>query len=560
MNILGISCYYHDSAACLLQDGKLTAAAEEERFTREKHDNSFPKNAIEYCLGEAGISSEELDHVVFHEKPVTKFVRILQTFVDVFPSGFKFFKETIPDWINRRLLVRSEIKDFLDYEGDVLFSKHHLSHASAAFYPSPFEDAAILTVDGVGEWTTTGISKGESNEIKPMERINFPHSLGLLYSTITSFLGFIVNNDEYKVMGLAAYGDPVYYEDLKEGVIEIKDDGSYCLNLDYFSYRSSQRMWSKKFEDLFGEPREHESELTNRDKNLAASLQKVTEEAVLKLTERTKELTGKNKLCMSGGVALNSACNGMLRKKAPFDRIWIQPSASDAGNALGAAHYAYNHVFGEESDYKMDDVFYGPKYNEQKIQNVLKKNNATYERLKTQKLIERVAGLLQDCKVIGWFQGRLEWGPRALGNRSILANPKEENMVDIVNKKVKHREEFRPFAPSVLEENAKKYFDIDYESPFMLFVFDVLSEKQGEIPAVTHINQTSRIHTVRRENNTKYYDLIEEFSKKTGTPVLLNTSFNVKGEPIVCTPEDAYQCFKGTEIDRFVAGNFLVKD
>lgn len=560
MNILGISCYYHDSAACLLQDGKLIAAVEEERFTREKHDNSFPENAIDYCLEEANLTSDDIDYVVFYEKPITKFVRLLQTFVDTFPKGFKFFRDVIPDWVNRKLLVRSEIKDYLGYEGEILFSKHHLSHAAAAFHPSPFDEAAILTIDGVGEWTTTGILEGNGSKIEPLERIKFPHSIGLLYSTVTSFLGFIVNNDEYKVMGLAAYGEPTYYNDLVGEVINIKEDGSYELNLDYFSFRSSKQMWSDEFEDLFGEPREYEGKITERDKNLAASLQKVTEEIVLGLAERAYEITDKDKLCMSGGVALNSACNGMLRKKSPFDETWIQPAASDAGDALGAAHYLYNDVLENERKYSMEHVFYGPEYNNDDIERVLNEKGATYEKISKEKMIEKASNLLKDGNVISWFQGRMEWGPRALGNRSILADPRREEMMDIVNQKVKHREEFRPFAPSVIADRADEYFDIDYDSPFMLFVFDVHPEKRDKIPAVTHVNNTSRIQTIRRENNPMYYDLISRFGEKTGIPVLLNTSFNVKGEPIVRSPENAYDCFTDTGINYMFIGNYFVKD
>lgn len=559
MKILGISCYYHDSAASLIEDGEFIAAAEEEKFTRQKHDNSFPENAAEYCLKEAGITSEELDYITFYEKPLIKLERILQTFVETFPWSFRFFYESIPEWINKKIRIRSTIRNKLDYEGEIIFTGHHISHASTAFFASPFDESAIITIDGAGEWATTGIYKGEDNKINPLEEIRFPHSLGLLYSTITSFLGFMVNNDEYKVMGLAAYGKPKYYNFFRNELLDIKEDGSFNLNIEYFSYRERSRMWSEKLEDKFGEPREKESEITRRDKDLAATLQKITEEIMIKTANHAYEITSKENLCLAGGVALNSLSNGRLRRETPFDKIWIQPAATDAGSSLGSALFLNHQLLDNKRNYQMNHVFLGPEYSNQEIKNVLEKREADYRRLEREKLLDKTTDLLSEGKVIGWFQGKLEWGPRALGNRSILADPRREEMKDIVNKKVKHREEFRPFAPSVLEEKADEYFDNEYESPFMLFVFNVRENKQDVIPAVTHVDGTSRIQTVNRQQNRLYYDLISKFEEKTGVPVLLNTSFNIRGEPIVRTPEQAWNDFQRTGIDVLVAGNYIVE-
>lgn len=558
VRILGISCYCHDAAASLVVNGEVVAATEEERFTRNKHDNSFPENAAQYCLKEAEISAQELDYVSFYEKPLVKLERILQTFVETFPWSYRFFYRSIPEWINKKIRIRSQIRDKLGFEGDILFADHHLSHASGAFFPSPFDQAAIITVDGAGEWTTTGLYEGKGNEITPLKTIDFPHSLGLLYSTITSFLGFMVNNDEYKVMGLAAYGQPEYESFFKDELIDIKQDGSFKLNLDYFSYRSRSQMWSDKLEEVLGEPREREAELTQRDKNLAATLQKITEDIMLKTTNHIYELTSQDNLCMAGGVALNSLCNGKIRRETPFDKVWIQPAATDAGSALGSALYTYNQLLDNKSDCEMDQVFLGPEYSNKEIEQVLQEEEADYDRLDRKELLTTTAKLLAQGQVVGWFQGRLEWGPRALGNRCILADPRREEMKDIVNNKVKHREEFRPFAPSVLEGKADEYFDCDYQSPFMLFVFNVHEDKRDVIPAVTHVDGTSRIQTVSRDQNRLYYDLIDQFEKETRVPVLLNTSFNVRGEPIVRTPAQAWKDFQRTGIDVLVAGNFIV--
>lgn len=559
MKILGLSCYYHDAAAALLEEGQLTAAAEEERFTRQKHDNSFPVNAANYCLEEAGINSNDLDYVTFYEKPLVKLERILQTFVETFPWSYRFFYQSIPEWVSKKIRIKSKIRDKLDYEGEVTFTDHHTSHASGSFFASPFEEAAIITVDGAGDWATTGLYEGKDNKINALKKIEFPHSLGLLYSTITSFLGFMVNNDEYKVMGLAAYGQPKYYDFFKDELLDIKQDGSFRLNMDYFSYKKSSQMWSSQLEEVLGEPRQKESGLTQRDKNLAATLQKITEEIMIKTANHVHELTAQNNLCMAGGVALNSLGNGRLRKESPFEKIWIQPAATDAGSSLGSALYLQHQLLDKKRKYEMNHVFLGPKFTNSEIEQVLRNKQADYEWYERQELLAKTADLLSRGKVIGWFQGRMEWGPRALGNRCILADPRREEMKDIINKKVKHREEFRPFAPSVLEDKADEYFDCDYESPFMLFVFNVRQDKQDVIPAVTHVDGTSRIQTVSRNQNELYYDLISNFEEKTKVPVLLNTSFNIRGEPIVRTLEQAWTDFQRTGIDVLVAGNYLVR-
>lgn len=550
MNVLGISCFYHDSAACLVVDGEVVAAAEEERFSRQKHDNNFPGNAAGYCLRKEGIDPEDLDKVVFYEKPIQKFDRILETAAEVFPHGFNFFSEALPKWASTKLRIRKKLRKKLEYTGEVEFMDHHESHAASAFHPSPFDEAAILTVDGVGEWKTNQMFRGEGKDIEPIKHIDFPNSIGLLYSTITAFLGFMVNNDEYKVMGLASYGEPEYREEFEE-FLDIREDGSYVLDQDYFSYRSKKQMWGSMMESLLGEPRKKDEDLTQRHKDIAATLQDVLEDVLLKQTEHLYELTDTENLCMAGGVALNSAANGRLRDESPFENIWIQPAAGDDGGAMGAA------LERSEGDWNMDDVYLGPEYGEEKIKEAV--SGGSCEKMERDELLDEAAERLADGEVVSLFQGRLEWGPRALGNRSILADPRREGMVDRVNEKVKFRESFRPFAPSVLNDHASEYFDIEGESPYMLFIFDVHEEKQEEIPAVTHVNGTSRIQTVKRETNSFYYDLIERFHEKTGVPVLLNTSFNLKGMPIVNTPEQAYYCFKNSGIDTMVMEDFLVE-
>lgn len=553
MKILGISCFYHDSAACLVINGEIVTAAEEERFTREKHDNSYPENAISFCLEEAGIKAEELDKIVFYEKPIQKFVRIMETSLHEFPKGYNLFSQAMPEWLGKKLRFKKRVKKHINFKGDFEFVNHHEAHAASAFYPSPFDKAAILTIDGVGERSTNCMFKGKEDEIKPIKHITFPDSIGLLYSTITAYLGFMVNNGEFKVMGLAPYGEPRYREEFRE-FIDIYEDGSYKLDQSYFGYTYSKKMWSRKLVELLGEPRKKDEELTQRHKDISATVQDLLEEILLKQTKNLYKLTDTENLCISGGVGLNSAANGRLKRESQFKNIWIQPAAGDAGGALGAAL--------ERSPEKkeMKHAYYGPKYSENEIETVLENNELQYQKISREELPDNVARRLKMGKVISLFQGRMEWGPRALGNRSIIADPRSAEMKDKINKKVKFRENFRPFAPSVLEEYAQEYFDIDREddSPYMLFVYKVKKDKRSEIPAVTHINNTSRIQTVENSSNSLYYEIIDSFRSLTGTPVILNTSFNLKGMPIVNTPDEAVKCFKNSGIDSLVIGKYLV--
>jgi len=557
MNILGISCHYHDSAASLVKNGVLVAAAEEERFTRKKHDNSFPTNAIEYCLKEGKIIADEVDVAAFYDKPMLKFDRILHTSVEYFPKSFGMFCEAVPQWLTEKLRIPSLLKNRIGYRGEVMFIEHHKSHAASAFFVSPFEEAAIVTVDGIGEWTSAAIHHGKDNKIEVLKEIRFPHSLGLFYSTMTSYLGFKVNNDEFKVMGLSAYGTPIYYNKFKN-VIDVKEDGSFNLNMKYFSYTYDKKMFSDLFEKKFGPRREYEDKITNRHKNIAATLQKITEETMLKIVNYAHKLTGSENLCMAGGVALNCVANGRVSREGPFKRIFIQPAATDAGGSLGASFYVYNQIYGNPRKYVMKDTYLGPSFNEKEIKTCLEKNKVECEKLNNKRLIEKTAILISQDKIVGWFQGRMEFGPRALGSRSILANPKNPKMKDILNKKVKHREPFRPFAPSILRENAKDYLVRACDSPFMLVAFDVKKDGIKDIISATHVDGTCRPQTVERRRNKLYHNLIYEFKKRTGIPVVINTSFNVRGEPIVCTPEDAYNCFKNTGIDYLVIGNYFI--
>jgi carbamoyltransferase len=554
MKVLGISCFYHDSAAALVEDGEIVAAIEEERFSREKHDNSFPEKAADFCLDRAGLTVEDLDKVVFYEKPIQKFDRILETAADEFPRGYRFFSEAMPEWLGTKLRIRKKIRNELGFAGDIEFVEHHHSHAASAYYPSPFNEAAILTVDGVGEWRTNQMFYGKKDDLQPLQHIDFPDSVGLLYSAITAFLGFMVNNDEYKVMGLASYGEPKYREEFKE-FIKVEDDGSYSLDQDYFAYTYSRQMWSKKMEKLLGEPREGGEDLVQRHRDIAATLQEVLEDVLLKQVEQLYEMTDTENLCMAGGVALNSVANGKIRKRMSFKNIWVQPAAGDDGGALGAA------LERSEKTSEIEDVYLGPEYSKEEMKRVLDERGADYEEMERNELLDIAAERISEGNVVSIYQGRLEWGPRALGNRSIVADPRREEMIDVVNKKVKFREEFRPFAPTVLREHAEDYFDVEGKSPYMLFIFDVYEDKQEEIPAVTHVNGTSRIQTLKKETNSFYYDLISNFQEKTGVPVVLNTSFNLKGMPIVNTPEEAYiNCFKESGIDYMVTENFLVRD
>jgi len=568
MNILGISCFYHDSSAALLKDGEIVAAAQEERFTRKKHDISFPRNAIEYCLKSQEITIKDIDYIAFYEKPLLKFERILYQHLETFPKSYKTFIGNMPGWFNEKLRVLKFVKKELKYNNSIFFVDHHMAHA-ASFLISPFEKAAILSIDGVGEWTTTAYGYGEGNKIKLMKEIKFPHSLGLLYSTITAYLGFRVNNSEYKVMGLSAYGDMnrdrnEYYNRLKQ-VIDIKEDGSYRLDMSYFVFHYANRMPSQKLCDLLeGNIRKPGKEITKRHKDIAAALQLITEEVIIKMLNFIHKETECDNLILSGGVALNSVCNGKILKNTRFKNFYSQPDPGDGGTSIGAATYVYNIILGMGRNYILKDPYLGPEFSTKEIREFLNANKIKYYEFESdEELIERVARLLYEDNVMGWFQGRMEWGPRALGNRSILSNSTNINMQEILNLKVKHREKFRPFAPVVCEEDALEYFDCDYPLPnstdFMLMVYPIKEEWRDKIPAVTHINGSGRLQTIRRSQNNLYYDLIKSFGKLSGIPILINTSFNIRGEPIVCSPGNAYKCMMGTGIDYLVMGRFLIK-
>ena len=592
MYILGISAFYHDSAACLLKDGEIVAAAQEERFTRKKHDQSFPNNAIKYCLEQLNISASQIDNVVFYEKPFVKFERLLETYLAFAPRGFRSFAKAMPIWIKDKLFQKSalinELKATLDedinWKERLLFSEHHLSHAASAFYPSPFESAAVLTLDGVGEWTTTSLAVGKGSELKVLKEIHFPHSLGLLYSAFTYYTGFKVNSGEYKIMGLAPYGEPRFADLIKEKLISVAEDGSFKLDMSYFNYATGLTMTNNKFNILFGGlPRSPETELTQREMDLAASIQKVTEEIVIKLAKGISKETGEKNLCLAGGVALNCVVNGILLRKRVFDNVWIQPAAGDAGGALGAAlsiWYLHHKKKRKESSGldSMKGAYLGPEFEDKEIESTLKACGAIYKKLEEEDLIEMVAAALADKKAIGWMQGRMEFGPRALGSRSIIADPRSKTMQKQLNIKVKYRESFRPFAPSVLREHVNDWFDHDADSPYMLIVADVQKDKRlamtpdeeklfgidklnvprSSVPAITHIDYSARIQTVHADTNPKYHALISKFKEKTGCPLVVNTSFNVRGEPIVCSPIDAFKCFMGTELDILAIGNYLL--
>ncbi|MBI3252155.1 MAG: carbamoyltransferase [Candidatus Omnitrophica bacterium] len=584
MNILGISAYYHDSAACLVRDGEIIAAAQEERFTRKKHDASFPRRAIEYCLAEAGLSAADLDIVAFYEKPFLKFERILETVLAYAPLGIRSFVKAMPVWIKQKLWIKDLIQKELGFEGRVIFPEHHQAHAASAFFPSPFEEAAILTMDGVGEWTTSSLAVGTGNKMEMLSEIRFPHSLGLLYSAFTYYTGFKVNSGEYKVMGLAPYGEPKYKEVILSKLMDLKEDGSFKLNLEYFNYPAGLTMTSEKFHKLFGgPPRRPESRLTQREMDLARSIQDVVEEVMLRMARFARKKTGKPNLCLAGGVALNCVGNGKILKEKIFDRIWIQPAAGDAGGAMGAALFAWHQVLGKPRDAKaaaegMRGSYLGPRFDNQAIEKYLEEKNIPFTRLNDDQLPATIADLIAREKVIGWFQGRMEFGPRALGARSILGDARSPKMQEIMNLKIKFRESFRPFAPSVTLEKVGDYFEMAGESPYMLLVAPVradrcraMSDKErglfgieklnvirSSIPAVTHVDYSARIQTVDEKTHPLYHRLIKAFDEKYGCPVIINTSFNVRGEPLVCTPEEAYTCFMRTEMDYLVAGNFLI--
>jgi carbamoyltransferase len=569
MYVLGISCFYHDSSAALLKDGKIVAAAQEERFTRKKHDTAFPVNAVEYCLKSQGISIKDVDYIGFYEKPLLKFERALFQHLESFPLSLKTFLSSIPSWMSEKLRVRKIIKKKLKYNGDVLYIEHHLAHAASAFLLSPFKKAAIVTVDGVGEWTTTAYGVGDGSDITLMKEIKFPHSIGLLYSAITAYLGFSVNNSEYKVMGLSPYGNMdrkknTYYKKLLK-VIDIKEDGSYWLDMDYFVYHYGDRMPSAKLCVLLGGPvRKAESMLTQRHKDIAAAVQLVTEDVLTKILNHVNKETKCENLVMAGGVSLNSVYNGKILKNTKFKDVWIQPDAGDSGTSLGAAAYVYHAILGKKRTCYLEDAYLGPGFSDKEIKKFLDKNKIVYSGFRNKKaLVAQTAKMIFEDKVIGWFQGRMEIGPRALGARSILSNACNPRMQEILNLKVKHREKFRPFAPVVCEDDAMKYFDCDSPIPkpadFMLMVYPVRKQYRKKIPAVTHVDGSGRIQTVRRSQNPDYYSLIKEFGKLSKMPILINTSFNIRGEPIVCTPYDAYKCMMGTGIDCLVIGRFLVK-
>ncbi|MEA5541518.1 carbamoyltransferase [Limnoraphis robusta Tam1] len=625
MHILGISAYYHDSAAALVRDGEIIAAAQEERFSRKKHDARFPEHAIRYCLQQANITLLDVDHIVFYDKPLVKFERLLETYLSYAPNGFRSFMTAMPVWLKEKLYLKTVLKkEFSKLLGvkhaklpKLMFSEHHQSHAASAYFPSPFERAAVLCLDGVGEWATTTVWLGEGNSLTPQWEIDFPHSLGLLYSAFTYYTGFKVNSGEYKLMGLAPYGEPIYVDKILTHLIDLKDDGTFRLNMDYFNYTVGLTMTNKKFDQLFeGPPRKPESKLTQREMDIAASIQVVTEEVVLRLSRTVQKELNVDYLCMAGGVALNCVANGRILREGPFKEIWIQPAAGDAGGALGAAlavWYQYHNqprtvesekVFAEVGATvetpsvqnsgiatlqpklktvsapkdQMKGSYLGPKFSDEDIQLYLDSIKAVYRRLDDAELMPRLAEILDDGNVIGWFQGRMEFGPRALGGRSIIGDPRNSKMQSVMNLKIKYRESFRPFAPSVLAERVSDYFEMNCPSPYMLLVapiqenlrismtaeqqqlfgIDKLNIPRSEIPAITHVDYSARVQTVHKDTNPRYHNLISHFEKRTGCGVIVNTSFNVRGEPIVCTPEDAYRCFMRTEMDYLVLENYLL--
>ncbi len=595
MNILGISAYYHDSAACLINDGKIIAAAQEERFTRKKQDSSFPHHAVRYCLAEGNVGKNQLDAVVFYDKPLTKFSRIMKTYFGTAPAGLTPFLQAVPLWLREKLWIPADIEASLQKAGagkpgKMYFCEHHESHAASAFFPSPFASAAVLTTDGVGEWTTTSLGLGKGNTLDLLEEMHFPHSLGLLYSALTYFTGFRVNSGEYKLMGLAPYGEPIFADRIREQLVDIREDGSFRLNLEYFGFLDGLTMTNDKFADLFGGPaRQPESPMTRREMDLARSVQLVTEEIVLKQVAYAHKVTGEKNLCLAGGVALNCVANGRILREGPFENIWIQPAAGDAGGALGAAMHLWYQVLDNprQADGKNDQMsgaYLGPEYTNEEIQEWLDHHQLPFVKLEPGALEEKVAELLDQQKVVGMFQGRMEFGPRALGNRSIIGDARSPRMQSVLNLKIKYRESFRPFAPSCMEERIGDFFDIDRPSPYMLLVaqvqpsrcqepvpvdfetpgsqgedlISVVNEVRSDIPAITHVDYSARIQSVNAQTNPRYHRVIAEFEKRTGYGIIINTSFNVRGEPIVCTPEDAYHCFRRTEMDFLILGDLVL--
>jgi carbamoyltransferase len=584
MNILGISAYYHDSAACLVQDGKVVAAAQEERFTRKKHDASFPKEAIHYCLEAGGITQKDLDLVAFYEKPFLKFERLLETYLAYAPAGIASFIKAMPVWIKQKLWIKDLIATELDFKGRILFPEHHEAHAASAFYPSPFQEAAVLTMDGVGEWATSSYGIGMGSELELQHEIRFPHSLGLLYSAITYYTGFKVNSGEYKVMGLAPYGEPVYKDLILKHLIDLKEDGSFRLDMSYFNYAVGLTMTNDKFHKLFGgPPRKPEAWLKQREMDLARSVQEVTEEVMLRMARHIRKTTGMRNLCLAGGVSLNCVGNGKILREGIFDDLWIQPAAGDAGGALGAALFVWHKYLGNarKADGVRDSIqasLLGPEYKDEEIEKYLRENDIPCTKLTDEEFPEKVADLLAQEKVVGWFEGRMEFGPRALGARSILGDARSPKMQEVMNVKIKFRESFRPFAPSVLEERCEDYFELKTKSPYMLLVAPVQKKLRREmtpeenklfgieklnivrssIPGVTHVDYSARVQTVDKGTNPLYHRMIKKFEEKHGCPVVINTSFNVRGEPLVCRPEEAFTCFMRTDMDYLVMGHYLL--
>ena len=561
---LGISCYYHDSAAALLKDGKVIAAVEEERFSRKKFDDDFPRMAIEWCLKETNISPEQIDSVAFYDKPILKFERLLDNYIAVAPRGLYSFLNTIPKWLHKRLWIKNDIMNSLKgFNGSIIFPEHHLSHAAYSFFTSPFEESAILTTDGVGEWSTTSIGMGENNSVKLLQDIRWPHSLGLFYSAFTYFLGFQVNEGEYKLMGLASFGKPKYYDLILDNLIDVKDDGSIHLNMEYFAFTYDKVMTTARFAELFGIKRRNEDEDTKQIHfDIGASAQKVLEDILLKMVEHIYKKTKSKNLCLGGGVALNGVANYRILKESSFENVHIPPSPGDAGSAVGCAQYLYfdhkkqKRTVQDNANSIIENVYVGPSYSRDEIKKFLDTKNIEYDELDNTLVIEKCAKLISEGNVVGWYQGKMEWGPRALGNRSILADPRRKEMKDILNEKIKHRESFRPFAPSILEEHYSEYFDIDISSPYMLMVAPV--KKPDKIPAVTHVDGTGRLQTVSKNSNPLYHKLISKFYELTDVPVIINTSMNVKGEPIVNTPEQAYNMLTKTDMDYLFMQNFMV--
>ena len=564
MYTLGISCYYHDSAAAVLKDGNVIAAVEEERFSRIKFDDGFPKHAINWCLREAGISAENIDSIAFYDKPVLKFERLLDNYIAVAPRGLYSFLDVIPKWIHKRLWVKNEINKHLNgFKGEIIFPEHHISHAAHTFFTSPFDEAAILTIDGVGEWSTTTFGIGKNNNIKLINDIRWPHSVGLFYSAFTYFLGFKVNEGEYKLMGLSSYGKPKYYDKILNELIDVKNDGSIQLNMKYFTFTYDKYMTNQNFSEIFGiSPREHDERAEQVHYDIGASAQLVLEDILLKMVNHVHKKTKMKNLCLGGGVALNGVANYRILKEGPFENLHIPPSPGDAGSAVGAAQYLYychtknKRVIQTSTERIKNNIYVGPEYSNNEIKVFLDKNKITYEFLEREQLLKNTAKLISDRNIVGWYQGKMEWGPRALGNRSILADPRDRKMKDVLNEKIKHRESFRPFAPSILEEHISEYFDIDRPSPYMLLVANV--KKPDKIPAVTHVDGTGRLQSVSKQVNSLYYDLINEFYKLTSVPVIINTSMNVMGEPIVNTPEQAHNMILKTDMDYIVMGNYLI--